>query len=506
MLPTIAGKTSRATGAIVATRGLDAAVRGMKIQSRRPDLAVIDDPETRDLAESPDARQHEKLERKIDQDIAGLAGQGRRLARVMLTTLMRRECVSARFTDQQQKPSWHGVRFRLIEEWPMHSELWDEYMARRQASQHAGDKFGRDAHHYYLEHRQLMDEGVVVGNPWRFVADRLPDGSWCQASTIQFAYDQITDVGRPSFDTEYQNDPPEDTGPIESGITAHRIQVQTSGYPRLTVPPGCTVITQGIDVRKVALHWVVRAWRADATGYVIDYGVHEVHGTTAGSDEGVDVAVSRAIRSRFAECRETEYRTLDDEAMPVDLTLVDAGWRTDAVYHACRELGLGVMPAMGFGRSAGCVQTRFAAPVRSMKDKRPGDGWFLSRRPGNIWLVCMDTDRWKAWEHDRWTTPTDRPGSMFLWGEGDSVGRLTHDQKAHHSYSRHIVSEAEVEELKKGVLVREWRAKTGNNHWLDASYMADVAANMKGITLLGQSRTRRTTADRRPTLTAMAGK
>lgn len=491
VLPTVKAKRSRATGAIIATRGLDAAVRGLRYGAKRPDLAVIDDPETRDLAESPDERQHEKLERKIDQDIAGLAGQGRRLARVMLTTLMRRECVSAKFTDPTQKPSWHGVRFRLVEQWPAHGELWDEYISRRQAGQHAGDKFSRGAHAFYLDHRDQMDDGVLVGNPWRFVPELLPDGSQYQVSTIQAVHDLIADIGRDSFHTEYQNDPPEETGPIESGITAHRVQTQVSGYPRCVIPPGCTVLVQGMDVRKVALHWAVVAFRADATSYVIDYGVQEVRGTVAGSDEGVDVAIVAAIRARMSDCADGLYHAIDGEVMPINLTLVDAGWRTDAVYHACRELGLGIMPAMGFGKSAGCVQIRFSPPVRHQRDKKPGDGWFLSRRERGVWLVCMDADRWKAWEHDRWMTPTDKPGARFMWGEGDDSGRLSFDQKAHHSFSRHIVSEVEVEELVKGALVRKWKPKSGNNHWLDASYMADVAANMKGIALMRQSQQKR---------------
>jgi hypothetical protein len=97
----------------------------------------------------------------------------------------------------------------------------------------------------------------------------------------------------------------------------------------------------------------------------------------------------------------------------------------------------------------------------------------------------MDADRWKAWEHDRWMTPTDKPGTLFMWGQPSDVpDRLGFDEKAHHSYARHIVSEVEVEEFGKGVLVRRWKAKRDQNHWLDASYMSDVAAGMKGITLL----------------------
>lgn len=503
-LPHVPGKQSRANGAIIATRGLDAAVRGIKIGTKRPDLAVIDDPETRDMAESPDENQPKKLERKIDQDVAGCAGQSRRLARVMLTTLMRRECVSARYTDPKQKPSWHGVRFGLIEKWPVRSDLWDEYIIKRQADQASGDKFGRGAHAYYLANRQSMDDGVVVGNPWRFVGDKLPDGSRYQVSTIQYAYDLIADIGRDSFFTEYQNDPPEETGPMESGLTAHRIMCQVSGYERGMIPPGCTVLTQGIDLGKFALHWVVRAWRADATGYVIDYGIEEVHGTTVGSDQGVDTAVARAIKSRMDACSNEVYCFPDGLVHGVDLTLVDAHYRTDAVYATCKEIGLGIRPAMGVGAQSGRIRTNFRQPLVNTHDRHAGDGWFEQRQPGNVWLVNMDTNRWKTWEHDRWMTATDKPGVLFMYGDGGDGKQLTPDQKAHHSYAHHIVAEIEIETIKRGVLVREWKAKSPNNHWLDASYMADVAASMKGIRLLSAKVKQQPVT--RKTLAGMAGK
>jgi hypothetical protein len=105
---------------------------------------------------------------------------------------------------------------------------------------------------------------------------------------------------------------------------------------------------------------VVRAWRPDGTGFVIDYGVHEVHGTVYGSDEGLDVALKRGILAPIEATKETEYLTTDGKQMPVELTLVDAGFRTQAVYGACAEVGLGVKPIMGFGKSSGCTQANFS--------------------------------------------------------------------------------------------------------------------------------------------------
>jgi hypothetical protein len=141
---------------------------------------------------------------------------------------------------------------------------------------------------------------------------------------------------------------------------------------------------------------------------------------------------------------------------------------------------------MGVGKSAGCTQANFADVQRRSQDRKPGDGWFLSRK-GRLWLVCADTDRWKAWEHDRWMTASSKPGCLTIFGEvSDRPDRLSADEKAHHSYARHICNEVEVEEPYQDTIRRRWKAKSENTHWLDASYYSDVAANMKGIRLVGQ--------------------
>jgi hypothetical protein len=163
--------------------------------------------------------------------------------------------------------------------------------------------------------------------------------------------------------------------------------------------------------------------------------------------------------------------------------LVDAGYQTDAVYGACYVAGAGVMPIMGFGKSAGCTQANFHDIQKTVLDKQPGDGWFLSRK-GRVWLVCADADRWKQWEHNRWLTSEDQPGCMTIFGQiSDNADRLSADQKDHHSYSRHICNEKEVEKLVRGVVKRVWAQKSDNNHWFDASYYSDVAASMRGIKL-----------------------
>ncbi len=364
-LPHVPG--SPAGGAIIATRGLDSSVRGLNKRGRRPDVAIIDDPDTEETARSEE--QARKLEDRIDRAIAGLGGQQRGIARVLLTTLQNRTCVSFRFTDPMSKSSWKGKRFRFLLQPPSRDDLWEEYVGMVQSNlqmQDADgeplDPFARGAHAFYLQNREAMEAGAVVANPHRYDHADLGDGTHLEESALQRYYNLVAKIGPEAVATEYDNDPPEDSGPIESGLSATRIQRQVSGYARHVLPPGCDLLTQGIDVRKSALHWVVRAWRKEPwAGYTVAYGVQDVVGTVAGSDEGVDVALRRAIHARWVEFREQEWLDQDGNVIqpPDNLTLIDAGWKTDTIYQVCQELGAGIMPSMGFGRSNGCVATSF---------------------------------------------------------------------------------------------------------------------------------------------------
>jgi len=471
---------SAASEQVIASLGIEGPVRGYSIRNRRPDLAILDDIDDRESAASE--IQTATREKIVEEDVGGLAGPDKTVARVMLCTLINRTCVAATFTDKTKKPSWRGQRHKLLKEKPTRADRWDEYIALRQARAD-DDPDARVAHKFYLEHREEMDAGAVVTNEFRFDSRPLLDGTPSEVSALQACYNLIADRGWEHFNTEYQNDPPENTGPIESGITAKLVQRQVSGLKQGEVPEGCTVLVHGVDVGKWRFHWVVRAFKPDGTGYTIDYGIQNVHGTKSGSEEGLDRAIRIEILRRVKEFREKPYA----QQFRDSLTLVDAGYRTEAVYAACQAAGLGVMPVMGFGKSAGCAKISWEEIYKSSDDKKPiCDGAFRTRKGigDKFWLVCALADKWKAWEHDRWMTAQDKPGCMWLWGERGDGPRLSLDEREHGHYASHIVAEVEIEDTVKGSLVRKWKSKQTENHWLDASYYADVAAAMKGIRVL----------------------
>lgn len=469
-MPCVPG--SPASGGIIATRGLDSAVRGVKKKGRRVDVAGIDDPDTEETARSPE--QAEKLEARIDRAIAGLGGQQRSVARIMLTTLQNRTCVSYRFTDPTQKPSWKGKRFRFLVTPPTRVDLWQEYVDIKHADWQEGTDHATE---FYIANRDAMHEGAEVANPNRYTQGEL--------SALQHYYNRVAKLGQEAVDTEYNNDPPEIASFVDSGITEDRIKRKLSGYPKHVVPPDCKVLTQGVDVGLNRLYWVVKAWRPDASFYVVDYEVVELHG----QDIGVEFAIERGIQELFAKHRENPFCTVDGEIVDIGMTLIDSGWESKAVYAACGKAGLGVMPSKGHGGSNGCASVSFNEQLKRTIDRKPGFGCFQSRQPGNVWLVHCDADFWKAFDHARWMTPDGHPGSAYLFGSvTDEEKKYTRREpkavKVHQSYAKHLTAEVETEDFVRGKTVRRWVPKRSTNHYFDASYLADAAAGMLGIRLM----------------------
>lgn len=481
-------------------------IQGCNIYDRRPDFVMLDDLDSRDSLASEDGVVAGKIEETVDKSIAGLGGQSRRLGKFMLCTITSRDAAAYRYSDPKIKPSWAGERIAAIIQWPEKKELWQEYIDLRvdgtQTTDGDGqpvDPFGRAAHAYYLANREAMDAGAVLANPYNFESALLPDGSQKQVSALQRCYDYIADQGMESFQTEHQNDPPDKAGSIGSGITPTLIQRRLSGFARRVVPPDCLLLSRGIDARKTELHYVIKAWRKDGTNFVVNYDTFKTHGTVYKSDEGLESAIYNAVLGLFEDYEVNPCIREDGEIVPVDITLIDSGWQAPAIYDACRTIGMGIYPSKGHGKSNGCVSLSFSDASSRSLDRKPGDGWFLKkhREPlkADIWVAHCDTDRWKVFDHARWLTPADKPGAAFIFGEmtGEELANIDRktpkEGRLHLEYAEHICSVTEVEEFVKDKLVRYLKtaAKKQSDHYLDASYLADVGAWMKGIRLVNET-------------------
>ena len=267
-LPYIAGCPF--SGKMVVYFGLDAAIRGEGDDEDRPDLAVIDDPETREVAFSP-TNQHQNIEDMIDSDVAGLAGPNKRISRVVLTTIQNRKCYSFRVTSRTHKPTFEGDRYGILSTWPERDDLWQEYIAKRQTGQSSGDRSGRAATQFYLDNMEAMKAGATLTNPHRFVSDKDSDGLPIEVDALQAFYNRVADWGMDRVLAELQNEPKEEEIPESLGITPGIVTSRMSGLAHAELPPGAKVFF-GCDVGKYKLDWVKVAFHGNCVGTVIDYG------------------------------------------------------------------------------------------------------------------------------------------------------------------------------------------------------------------------------------------
>lgn len=473
-------------GVKMAFAGLDAAFRGMNIDDDRPDCLIIDDPETRESARS--LQQIEDRIEIIEKDIEGLEGQDKPLAMVMVTTLQNTYCVSAQFTDPEQKPAWEGERYGWIQSWPIRSSfryteeimpagvdnLWGDYIARRRKAQKAGDRHGMDAVEFYLTNRAAMDDGVVMLAD-NFKEIRLPDGRQVVHSAIQEAFNKISDTNLSAFKAEYQNDPDKEEQAETLQLTPGRVAGQLSGIQRGEVPDARVFSFVGIDIGKYKSHWVKISATRDMVMWLVDYGIVETHGLTKfSSEQAIELAILESLK-QFADTEPFH------DAQPL-LCLIDSGDYSDSIYEACRQLGSPFFPSKGWSndRFHQKKQTDEYEPFLQAYAHKTID----SKR-NEIWLYNVNTEFWKKWGQERFLVEafidqTRTPGSIAVFDPPFG------DMKFHLQFARHMVSESEeLVPVDGKVNKRTWVVHDkANNHWLDAYALACAAAGCAGLRLV----------------------
>jgi hypothetical protein len=462
-------------GQILASIGIDGGIRGTNYRDIRPDIAIIDDIEDRQAAESDAVI--EKNEDIIEKDIAGLASSARRVARVFLCTIQNRKCIAFKFTDPKKKPSWKGKRYRKMIKRPDRMDLVQEYMTKR-IERADDDPDAREAFRFWRDNRAEIERDCVVSNASSFDGTIHEDGEPLELSAIQSYFNKVADWGDEAVATEIDNDPPEEVGPQGSGLSWQMVAGRLSGLDRGQLPANASCVTAAIDLGKYLCHWVVIAWWKGAGGCVIDYGRAEVVGTDKGMDnQASEPQIYKALLNWRDEILSKKYVDAAGSDRKVDAVFVDSGTFTDAAYQFVRDVG-----GTPFYVSKGIGNYR---DKTTETDKiKPGNHFHAAYQEAQgLWLYELNTDYWKQFIHERFLTPTFdeqnflRRGALSLFNQpGD---------KKHTSYAQHIVAEELVSEFKEGKgLKTYWNVVSDNNHWLDATYNAAAAASARGIYLL----------------------
>lgn len=492
VLPTVEG--SAASGVCIrtaGTRGSD--IRGLSYtrpdgQKVRPDLALVDDPQTRETAQS--ATQCDNIEKILKADILGMAGPGKKIACCVAMTVVAQNDVAERLLDRVSNPEFRGERYQLLTSFPTNLDLWEQYKQIRGAAlQNDGD--GSKATAYYRKNRKAMDAGASSSWPERYNADEL--------SAIQHAMNLLF-RDEFAFRSEYQNEPPEIDAKLDA-LTSD--VVLESGRSRGAIPSNTHFLTAFVDVHKNLLYWVLCAWSDRFDGLIVDYGafpeqkrarftLNDARPTLADAvpNAGLEGQVYGGLQILTEKLFKPNYQRDDGTLVELDRLLIDANWgaTTDVVYHFIKDSPFRSKIFPSHGRYVGAKNKPFGEYTIKRGD-RVGLHWRIpaeSTRNG-LRRVLIDTNYWKTFLYARLTTAPGDPGRLALPGT----------KRENALFIEHLTAEKRTTVEAQGRRVDEWTALPDrDNHWLDCLVGCAVGASIQGANLDSVATTARASRER----------
>lgn len=484
VLPTIAG--SRASGIVIESLPILGPIRGRHHETLatgevvRPDLVLIDDPQTRRSASARGlVRERELI---VDGDIAELAGPTTAIAAFAAVTVIKPNDLADRLLNRELKPEWNGQKTPMLTREPAATELWERYRELRQGGHFTA------ANEYYQANREAMDAGGETS--WEA---RVRPG---EVSALQSAMNRRID-NPATFAAEFQLSPEIDGGDGVIELDVLELQSQVGRAGRWELPAGAEKLTAFVDVQGAALYWLVAAWSLDFTGQVVAYGTWPEQP----SDYYTLAALPRTLRDRYAatDLDTLLYRGLDDlaerlfgrqytreDGQPLELArvLIDANWgkSTHIIRRWAQETphAARVYPAHGRGVTAS------NRPL-SEYEPRPGElgglEWRLApTKQSRQRHAHYDANYWKSFCADRLRIAYPSPGSLVFYAATPARHRMI---------AEHCTAERGVrKKARSGRTVDEWEVipGSGDNHFWDCLVGAAAAASIEGCALLEADR------------------
>jgi len=464
------------SGAAVRVAGITGRIRGLRHtrpdgKTIRPDLVLIDDPQTDESAASPS--QCATRERTLSGAILGLAGPGKRIAGLCTVTVIRTDDLADRLLDRQKHPSWQGERTKLVYEWPDRDDDWSQYAELRREGQRDGTGTGA-ADEFYRQRQATMDAGGRVAWAERKAPDEL--------SAIQHAWNLRIDRGEASFNAEFQNSPLADDITTDK-LDKRQLPLRATNIARGIVPAGHTKLTAFVDVQDRLLYWLVASWSESFGGHVVAYGAHPDQGSSffeAGSARktlalaspgaGFEAALRAGLDETARLPLARDWPREDGVPMRISQLMVDANWgqSTAVVRNFARSSPFAAQILPSRGKGVGASGTPMGP--RKNRGDRAGLNWLVGKTAEGTQIeATYDTNFWKTFTSGR-----------LRLGLGDPEAIMLHAGN-HEMLIEHLVAEFPVRVEARGRSVDEWKSVARENHWWDCLVGCAVAASITGL-------------------------
>lgn len=263
------GTEFNTSGSCIYTRGITSGLRGMKRNTLRPTLVLLDDIQDSESASSEE--QVGKLLDIINKDVMNLGGKGKIAVLQTATPICDGDLVQRIREDK----NWKVTVWPAIIEWPKDmvdkpdSGMWHRYFQMYDAEN------SKDGNHekslkFYEKHQKSMDKGARVMNPNRFLKS---DG---HISALQALLEKRHIIGESAFSSEYQMSVKQVS--IEVSITPKDVVSKINqDVERLQIPDGYTWSSLTVDLNtSYGLTASISAYKKDSTSVVLYHHVNKL--------------------------------------------------------------------------------------------------------------------------------------------------------------------------------------------------------------------------------------
>jgi hypothetical protein len=365
----------------------------------RPSIALIDDPQSREVAKS--TLQVIDTLAKIDGDVGGLGTSGAAFPILLSGNCIAQDDVMARILADD---NWKSLRVSCVESWPAGwaeqgpaYKLWQEWWTTYRIQPKAAVQF-------YRKNRKAMTSGMVLTAPKAYRAQVnafLPDA-------LCVAMRQYWQLGHNAFMAERQQ-MPENMVVTAYELTAEAVRDKTSGMKKGNAMYSEAVVI-GADVNYSGVNWVMLAAKMDHAGQLVDFGKVPEGGAMLIERGGQKEADGRLISSAIITLakRLTDYpvKLADGKTRFPDMLLVDCGFWTDVILDTIAAIRLPMKVMAIRGRAA----DKYTPKRNSLKI---GDNWHVvkwDRGPAMI----INADYWLEATQRAFLVPTGAPGSLCV--------------------------------------------------------------------------------------------
>ena len=463
-------------GAVFVACSMGGAIKGLVNKKERPDLFLIDDPQTEGVAKSH--VQTVEAEKFIVGSVLGLAGHLQEPTAVMAITPIRVGDLACRFMDRREHGEWHMVRLPYVTGWTdRHDSLFVGYKAAYDEDVSIGDGERKLSLRFYMEHRREFEDLKLVDR--KNYTDREVDAVHHLLNLRirlkgEFAAECLLDVHSESAGDVLE---PED---VERAVTS---------YPRFALPSGTYECVAFCDVNVsegAGLRFGVCAFGPNRVASFTHTGRYPEPGKRlypAGADpETKEKAIIDGIIAVVRHLMCQPYYVYDTgESVRLRAIMFDGGFEQATVDKALKWIGGNINMGgthLYWSRGFGWSQYKSDIPgVQVVKDhmhsavSRSKDGSRIFR------FIAIHADYWKEVAQKAYRIRYPLRGSLSIHGDMSATDRATW---AEETCNEQLVRTYRDE--RRMCKAWEWNVvRPGHSHSFDIAYNCLALGHWEGL-------------------------